>query len=523
MNPTLTTGAFGLRVPRGFFTRLWLLVALLAALVNAGSMVSIDPVRRLQQTRALWTSEPEIRPEEANLFGTLAYDGKRHAYFGLGQPLVFLPFDIAVTTTLDPARRHVPVSSQVLDALRLILIAFFSQTLVCGLAACFAYLLLRQLKFAHAPAALGTLSLLLATTFLHYIQNCQENSLMLAMALAGGFFTLRWFDHRQWRDAVWAGAAFGFSFLTRLTTLADAAGIVLCLLLLLLWDTRNMKTTAAALLAYAKAFTPAFAVFLLIERLYQYHRFWTFRGTYYTPFLEPPPSTDSSGNMFNNPLLAGVKEALWTPQNSIFLFDPLLVITLLALGVLWRQLEPRVRAFALGAAATLTVYIYFYATYMSPTGEISWGDRYTETPVLLLCLLAVPLLWTSRHRISTAWRGLAIAVISWSVILQIASILLIPSIEVLQWRRLNLPWSIPRRFINIWLAISGQGPSIPYHGPLPPEWQQLSLLPFQLGLRFGALQPYAVGAWCVLLIIALVLLGQIVHQCLREDRAWATH
>ncbi|MGJ5815916.1 glycosyltransferase family 39 protein [Paludibaculum fermentans] len=523
MNPASTPGPFGLRTPPGFLPRLWLFVALLAALVNAGSMVSIDPVRRLQQTRALWTAEPEIRPEEAHAFGTLGYDGKRHAYFGLGQPLVFLPFDIAVTTTLDLARRYVPLSPHVLDALRLILIAFFSQTLVCGAAATFAYLLLRQLHFPHTPAAFGTLSLLLATTFLHYIQNCQENSLMLAMALAGAFFTLRWFDHRRWPDAACAGAAFGVSFLTRLTTLADAAGILLCLLLLLLWDGKGVRSITTALLAYAKGCAPAFTLFLVIERLYQYHRFWTFRGTYYTPFVEPPPSTDNSGNMFNNPLMAGVHEALWSPQNSIFLFDPLLVVSLLALALSWRHLEPRVRAFSLGGIATLAVYIYFYATYMSPTGEISWGDRYTETPVLLLCLLTVPILWISRRRISAAWRALAATVLSWSVVQQLASLLLIPSIEVIQWRRLGMPWSIPRRFINIWLSVSGQGATIPYRGPLPPEWQQLSLLPFQLGLRFSALQPYAVAAWCLLLVFTLVLLAQIVHQSLREDPAWATH
>ncbi|WP_321472016.1 hypothetical protein [uncultured Paludibaculum sp.] len=522
MDPSPTTAVFDLSVPRGFLPRLWLLVALLAALVNAGGMVSVDPIRRLQQARALWTSEPDVGPEESHLLGTLGYDGKRHAYYGLGQPLVFLPFDIAVTTTLDLARPHLPVSQHVLDGLRIILIAFLSQTLLCGAAACFAYLLLRQLNFAHAPATLGTLSLLLATTFLHYIQNCQENSLMLAMALAGAFFTLRWLDHRRWRDAAWAGSAFGVSLLARLTTLADSAGIVLCLLLLLLWKYGSGKTAAAALLAYAKGCALAFAVFVAIERLYQYHRFWTFRGTYYTPFLEPAPSTSNSGGMFNYPLISGLQDALLSPQNSIFLFDPLLVIALVALAIFWRRLEPRVRALALGATATLTVYVFFYATYMSPTGEVSWGDRYTETPVLLLCLLAVPILWTRRAQMAAAWRGLAAAVLSWSVIQQIASILLIPSIEVTQGRHLGLIWSIPRRFVNIWLSITGQGASIPYRGPLPTEWQQLNLLPFQLGLRFGALQPWAVGAWCLLLIIALVLLRRIVHQCLWEDRVWAT-
>ncbi|MGC4048574.1 MAG: glycosyltransferase family 39 protein [Paludibaculum sp.] len=522
MDASPTTAAQPPSVPRGFLPRLWLLVALLAALVNAGSMVSIDPIRRLQQTRALWTSEPEVRAEEAHLFGTLGYDGKRHPYYGLGQPLTFLPFDVAVTTAFNAAGPHLPVSQHVLDGLRIVLIAFFSQTLVCGAAACFAYLLLRQLRFAHAPATFGTLSLLLATTFLHYIQNCQENSLMLAMTLGGALYTLRWLDHRRWRDAAWAGAAFGVSFLTRLTTLADLAGVLLCLLLLLLWQHRNLHQPASALLSHAKGFVPAYALFIAIERLYQYHRFWTFRGTYYTPFVEPPPSTDKSGNMFNHPLSSGIWDALWSPQNSIFLFDPLLLITVIVLVLFWSRLEPRVRAFALGAAATLTVYILFYATYMSPTGEVSWGDRYTETPVLLLSLLAVPILWTQRTRITAAWRRATAAVLSWSVILQISSLLLMPAVEVVQGRRLGLIWSIPRRFINVWLSISGQGASIPFRGPIPLEWQYLNLLPFQLGVRFAALQPWAMGAWCLLLVTTLVLLRQIVHQCLVEDRQWAT-
>lgn len=501
-------------VPPGFLRRLCLLSALVAALVNAGSMVSIDPVRRLQQARALWTSEPEVRPAESTRFGTLAYDGNRHAPFGLGQPLVFLPFDIAVTTALRLAAPHLPVSEHILGLLRVILIAWGSQTLVSAAAICCAYLLLRRFRYAHAPAAFGAISLLLATTFLHYIQNCQENNLMLAMALAAAYRTYRWLDTRSWRDAAWAGAAFGFSLLIRPTTLADAAGIGLALLLLLVWERRPVLRS---LLAYAKGAIPPFAAFVLIERLYQYHRFWTFRGTYYTPFLEPQPSTDQSGNMFNNPSLAGWQEALFSPQNSIFLYDPLLVVTVILLAVYWKQIEPRVRAFALGAAATLLVYLQFYSTYMSPTGEISWGDRYTETPVLLLCLLAVPLFRQFRPA-----RPLFYGVFSWSLIQQAASVLLIPSIEVIQWRRRAMPWSIPRRFINVWLSLSGQGDLIPYRGPLPPEWQRLSLLPFQLGLRYAALEPWAIAGWCVLLAYTLFLLRQIVHQCLQEERVWAT-
>lgn len=65
------------------------------------------------------------------------------------------------------------------------MVAFLSQTFIVWAALVFAYLLRRALRFAHGAATLGTLSLLFATTFLHYTQICQENNLMLAMMLAG--------------------------------------------------------------------------------------------------------------------------------------------------------------------------------------------------------------------------------------------------------------------------------------------------------------------------------------------------
>lgn len=522
MDPSLTSTVFDLHVPRGFFRRLWLLVALLAALVNAGSMVSVDPLRRLQQSRALWTSEPEVSAEDNQGFGTLGYDGHRHAWFGLGHGLILMPCDMVVSSALDVARSRVPVSDHVAQGVRIVLIAFLSQTFICGLAACFAYLLLRQLRFAHAPATLGVLSLILATTFLHYIQNCQENNLMLAMTLMGTFFSLRWFDGGAWRDAALAGAALGYSFLTRLTTLADTGGVLLCLTLMLYWRRQSLRNTARDLIHFGTGFVPGFSLFLGIERLYQYHRFWTFRGTYYSPFVEHLPSSSHRPDMFSHSLLSGVRDALWSPSNSIFLFDPLLVIALVMLAIFWQKVEPLVRAFTLGALATLAVYVFFYATYISPTGETSWGDRYTQTPVHLLCLLAVPLLWTYRERLAAAWRGAACALIAWSVVQQIASLLLIPSIEVAQEFRLGMPWSIPRRFINIWLAVTGQGASIPSVGPLPPEWQQLTLLPFQLGLRFGALKPWALACWSVLLVFALILLGRMLYQATRPSRSSLT-
>ena len=75
---------FGVTAPPGFYSRLVGFVLLLTALVNAGNMVSVDPKRRLQQSRSWWTSAPEVT---AHGFGG-GYPGKdgiRRTTHGMGQ------------------------------------------------------------------------------------------------------------------------------------------------------------------------------------------------------------------------------------------------------------------------------------------------------------------------------------------------------------------------------------------------------------------------------------------------------
>jgi len=203
----------------------------------------------------------------------------------------------------------------------------------------FAYLLLRALGFTHGIATLGTVSLLFATTFLHYVQICQENNLMLAMSLAGCFRLLRWLDSGAARYAALAGAAFGFSLLIRLTTMGDTGGAFVFLALALWWGPRRPLASLAW-------FLPPFLAGAAVERGYQFLRFAQWGGTYYSSqgvqHLFPP-----------RPPGIGLGTSLWMPQNSIFLYDPLLPLALILLIAFWAATAPRVRALALGALSTL--------------------------------------------------------------------------------------------------------------------------------------------------------------------------
>jgi len=504
---------FGVTAPPGFYSRLVGFILLLTALVNAGNMVSVDPKRRLQQSRSWWTSAPEVSADGFS-GGYPGKDGMPRATYGMGHGLTLMPADMAAAAMLGAAGRLTPLSDHVAEGAREVLVAFLSQALIGSAAALFAYLLLRRIGFPHAPSALGVLSLLLATTFLHYVQNCQENNLMLACALAGANFIVLWLRNARPRDAALAGVAFGYAFLIRPTTLADTGGAMVFLFLSLRWTSARTGDAVRRWLGFARNFLPVLTAFVLVERLYQHARFGNWLGSYWGSL--PLPGSITGRRMFAGNFWHGIGAALWFPDSSIFLFDPLLVLSLVMLSAFWKRIDVRVRAFAAGALAALAVYLCFYAKYFAPTGATAWGDRFIQTPVHLLCLLAAPLLWMAWSDLRLPAPAAALALIAWSVVQQIASLLLMLGVEEKQLQNFGVQWTIPQRFVNLWLVVSGQADTSPLFSGLPPEWRRISLLPFQLELRYPDVARWALAAWCLALVAALTLLARLLRQSLNR-------
>lgn len=138
------------------------------------------------------------------------------------------------------------------------------------------------------------------------------------------------------------------------------------------------------------------------------------------------------------------------PEKSIFLFDPLLVLAIMLLVMLWRRLSPQLRAYGVASLLLLVVYICFYAKYTYWAGDFAWGDRYVSTAVELATLLAVPLLLRDRESISPwIWRG-GVVVIAVSLIIQLVSLAFWLPLEIYQMETLGHPtFVIALRFKNI--------------------------------------------------------------------------
>jgi hypothetical protein len=324
-----------------------------------------------------------------------------------------------------------------------------------------AFRLLELFGFATAECVAGVLSLLVATTHLHYAQNMQENNYVLLLTITGFALQYRWLRTGDRRALFWGSAALGLNLLTRLTTLLDlfaTAGFILLAGLLSRRDAESGRPGLAAVKTYLRGALPVYAVFLAIDRIYQYIRFGSWTNTYVSIFgreqrlLDPtlPANFPFNRHWFEGGMHSGVLGPFLMPEKTIFLFDPMFVLTLLMALLLWKRMTGAMRAFMLASLAMLAAYIAFYARYNWWAGDFAWGDRYISSAVEFTTLLAIPLLLRYRRVLSRAVWYLGVAITAVSVVIQSASLAFWLPLEIYQMETLGHPtWVVFLRFKNI--------------------------------------------------------------------------
>jgi hypothetical protein len=435
----------------------WLGLAafLTALLVQSGDLGSIDTVRRLQTTHSFWTSAPAVLPGEYPEFGVMGRNGTIYAWYGMGQSLLMLPSDL-VGTYLE--RR--PWFAGFADhdpGIRAILVSYSVNIPVCILTVLVCFRFLRLLEFTANQAVAGALALLFGTTFLLYTQNMLENNFILMLTLMGLCFQYEWLSTGSTRS-LWIGSlALGANLLTRLTTAMDIAAAALFVVLVLWLRGFRGRDFLARLRDYARVAGPSYGVFLLVDRIYQYYRFGSFFNTYVSIAAEQQRQLDPSlppNFPWTTPLWEGFLGPLITPEKSIFLFDPLILLTLLLSFLVWKRFGSEIKAYLVAGLWLLVIYILFYARYFVWSGDFAWGDRYITTPVQLLAMISIPLLLRYRaHLRRVAWRlGLGIAAAS--VVIQLASVIFWHPLEIHQMETLGHPtFVVGLRFENMAAAV----------------------------------------------------------------------
>ena len=429
---------------------LCLTAGLLAFVVQSGELGTADTMHRLQTTHWLWTSQPQVFPSEYPEFGLRGRDGKIYSWYGIGQSLLMLPADIVATWV---SHWHVFSDYQDDPAVRSIIVSYATNIFVNVLTALIAFRFLRQLRFSVNETVAGVLALMFCTTHLHYTQNMQENNYIMLLTLVGLSYQYEWLRSGSGR-ALWIGsAALGLNLLTRVTTAIDVLAAGIFLLMVLWFEGVRGRTLWDKILDYCKVAVPVYLAFAVIERFYSYYRFGSFTQTYLPIFAREMRAQDPTlpANFpWSTPLHEGVLGALFKPEKSIFLFDPLILLAGVLIVMLWKRLDSVVRAYVVSSLLLLIGYITFYARYTYWAGDFAWGDRYVSSAVQMVAMLGVPLLLHHREKLSRWMWSSAVVLIAVSFVIQLASLMFWLPLEIYQMETLGHPtFVIGLRFKNI--------------------------------------------------------------------------
>jgi hypothetical protein len=382
------------------------------------------------------------------------------------------------------------------------------------------------------------LALMFCTTQLHYTQNMMENNYILLLTLIGFSFQLEWLRTASRRALFIGSFALGLNLLTRLTTGLDLIAVGVFIMLLLCFGTSDSeparsRTLWPRLIAYCKIAAPVYLFFLAVDRAYQFYRFESFTNTYVTQFAREYRGRDPSLPVnfpWTTPFHTGVFGALFQPEKSVFLFDPLLVLAIFLLLWLWKRLAPELRAYGLTSLLLLLAYISFYARYAYWAGDFAWGDRYVSTSAELVALIAVPLLMRYRECLKKQHLGKIISRAAWllvgiSLMIQLASLAFWLPLEIYQMETLGHPtFVIALRFKNIAAFAVGKMDAwgLTNDSMTEDTWDYVHIttwnfLPFLLR-RVGAAPASAVNLALALWTAAIAAMGAVLLQLHRIFR-----
>jgi len=341
-----------------------LLAVVVCALLNAGNFGTIDTARRWQVARSIRLGEPAVTSDDLRQgFGIPGRNGVPYAWYGVGQSLLLLPVDALVDATASPLLRRFGLDPIRRKQVAELTVTFLMQSFLTACVLLLARRVLLTFGFGSTAAVAGSLGLLFATTCLQYVQCAQENELLLALAL-GALAGLRaWHREERGRWALLAGMACGFAILVRLTSVLETGVFA--------FFTIAAGTNPKRFVAW---FAPPVVGALLFDRWYQWHRFGELFSTYIGIFgrLNRPLGQPASFP-FSYPFWKGFLGTFFSPDKSVLLFDPLLIIVLLLAVRNWRSLDRALRLLLVCLTLLLVAYAVGYARYFDFGGDVAWG------------------------------------------------------------------------------------------------------------------------------------------------------
>jgi hypothetical protein len=344
-------------------------------LASTGRVRTPDEYMTLFETESLVLRHSTAVPQTSqahNIYGIYDEEGRPRTPYPPGQALAATPWYVLGRLVLQ----HLPgVPADASDLIMGFAVCLSSAPFSAA-AVAFAFLIYSSLGVGRRPALLATAVIGLGTPIFSYSAWFYSEPLASLLLLAAAYFLFARNPNGavDLPSALIGGLLLGAAILVRPTHGLAAAVFVAALLVQS--GGRLNKTVLVAAGAVAVG-----AALLLI------YNAWIFGN----PLEFGYPTAAEGGrrlNTFETPLSVGLFGFLLSPGKSIFLFAPPIVLAMFGVPRLWRQ----ARGLTVVAAATLPVYLLFYARYSQWEGGYCFGPRYLVPALALFCLALAPVL-----------------------------------------------------------------------------------------------------------------------------------
>lgn len=258
--------------------------------------------------------------------------------------------------------------------------------------------LVRRVLRKHHSSVVATFTtvLLLGATNLYYytaVEGGMSHAYSFCLFAAFLWLVQGWMERPQWNWSLKIGACLALIFLIRPTN-------VLIALLLVLWEVYSLKELSArvkVLLARWPQFLTmaGMAVLLMVPQMLYWRHAW---GAWLVWSYE--------GEGFSNALHPKVLQVLFSYQNGLFLYTPIMVLAVAGMVMGWRRRQQSGLAMAI---------IFLLATYVFASWWAWWfggafGHRcYVEYYALLALPLGMVVAWIWEHRLAAVkWAGIGL-------------------------------------------------------------------------------------------------------------------
>jgi hypothetical protein len=307
----------------------------------------------------------------------------------------------------------------------------------------------------------------LATMHWHHSVSTGDET-QVAVCVLTCLWALQRADRRDhWRYLVLAFAAAGLGLWFRLPSVVISGPILLVGFLSDLLRRRPPRARLGRAVGWAIAAGVGLLPFLIGVGMYNFVRFGSVVETGYGQALREGLGV----GVFDTPLQVGLPAMLFSPGKGVFVFNPLLILTVPGVFALWRS-DRRLAAIV---ALTFFASVLFHCRYTVWSGDLTWGTRFLASQMGIWMLALIPVLRWPRIR------PLFLTLFAISVAIQFASVVYNYGLEFWQDRRHGLVpdayvWrptesQLVCRFRNIALHVFGR----PIYRSIPPPVERPEL------------------------------------------------